>query len=263
MLIRYISDSIKRIISEPTKRRLRRIEDYIRRYRFGHTRPVVLEDAFGIKFILTPQNHNPLRWQLQSGTYVREFDTIRKIVKKNDLVFDVGANNGFLTVFLSKCVGSGGKVYSFEPNPEARKEFKKNIALNELENVNLSPSALSSQVGTTQLNYVPDNHRLSSLAPISNTHYGENKTMVVGTDTIDNYCAQNHIDRIDFLKIDVEGLEYEVLWGAQRMLKSHAIAAVQFEMWERNEKLLNLLYESGYEIDYSYTNSSNYYAFSR
>ncbi len=255
----HIANSIKRILPERAKRKLRRVEDYVRRSYLGHTNSLILENRYGVKFILDPWNHNPIRWQIQEDLYSKEFEAIRKLVKKGGLVFDVGANNGFISAFLSKTVGSEGRVYSFEPNPEARAEFRKNIALNESENITLVSTALTSRIGTAQL-YCVNNHRLSSLSPVSNTNYGENRTVSVITDTIDNYCAQNHIAHIDFFKIDVEGFEYEVLVGAEHMLKSHSITAIQFEMWERNEKLLGLLRENGYEVDYTRTNASNYYA---
>jgi len=156
-------------------------------------------------------------------------------------------------------VGVKGRVYSFEPHPGTRKELAKVLALNELENVTVVPCALSSKTGAVTLYYV-GNHKLSSLAPVKDTNYGENKTMISEVDTIDHYCTQQQIDHIDFLKIDVEGFEYDVLLGAQRMLQNHAIKTVQFEMWEKNQHIINLLLRYGYEMDYSRTSSSNYYA---
>src|SRR5258708_4255396 len=130
---------LKQIIPESTKRSLRRIEDYVRRYRLGHTEGVILEDSYGVKFILYPHDRNPIRWQLEAGTNKKEFDAIQKILKKGDFVFDVGANIGLLSVFMAKRVGSSGKVYAFEPHPGTRKELQKTIALNEVENIMIVP----------------------------------------------------------------------------------------------------------------------------
>ena len=250
----------KKYFPEFIKQRLRRVEDFFRRSRLGHLNDVILEDSYAVKFILHPYDRNPIRWQLKAGTNKPEFDEIAKIIKKDNVVFDVGANIGLISAFMGHRVGTGGTVYAFEPQPETRKELQKTIALNELENVVVAPYALSSEVGTADLYFV-NNNKLSSLAPVGDNHYGTNKTVRIATNTIDNFCSQNNVTHIDFIKIDVEGFEYEVLIGAREMLQKHAIKAIQFEMRERNQTILDMLQEYGYRIDHTRTNFLNHYAF--
>ncbi len=252
---------IKNLLPESLKQKLRRVEDYLRRYRLGHTESVILEDSYGIRFILPPHDRNPIRWQRNAGTNRQEFDTIARIVKEGDTVFDIGANIGLLSVWMAKQVGAQGRVYAFEPHPETRKLLKKTIALNEIENITIFPLALSSKTGSAQLYTVGTNHKLSSLGPISDTTYGENASLPIETVTLDSFCLEHHISQIDFLKIDVEGFEYDVLQGAERMLQNHAIKTIQFEMWKKNEDLIALLIKNGYEVENPDTTTLNFYAF--
>ena len=75
----------------------------------------------------------------------------------------------------------------------------------------------------------------------------------VKTTTIDDYCSDNNIDKIDVLKIDVEGYEYNVLQGARKMLESHSIEMIIFEISRQinqtvggSEKMIDELEKEGY-----------------
>jgi hypothetical protein len=59
--------------------------------------------------------------------------------------------------------------------------------------------------------------------------------------TIDEYCKENDVDRIDFLKIDAEGLDYRILLGAKRMIEDNRIKYIQFEYWAGIRKFYDLL----------------------
>lgn len=224
----------------------------------GFKNPVILKDEFGIYFILNPHDRNPIRWQIQAGTNRAEFLEIQKRVQKGDVVFDVGANIGLVSVMLSKIVGENGIVHSFEPHPDTFQELLKTLALNSCTNVRVNAVALSSINGAADLHYV-NNNKLSSLGSIADKTYGENKSMKVPTITIDSYCDSHNVSRIDFLKIDVEGFEYQVLSGATRMLSNKTVGCIQFEMHEKNEMLLDFLQTKDYQIEEN-ASGFNWYA---
>jgi FkbM family methyltransferase len=248
----------KRLIPHNVLQRVRLVEDWGRRLRLGFTNPVILEDDFGVKFILYPHDTNPIRWQLQAGTNREELFEIQKRVKKGDTVFDVGANVGLVTIPASKIVGEGGRVYSFEPHPKTFEELTRMIALNSCKNIHTENVAVSSSEGTQDFYYV-ENHKLNSLGPIEDKTYGENKVMRVPTITIDGYCNSHNISRIDFLKIDVEGFEYDVLKGASQMLTKKAIGCIQFEMHHEDRKIIDLLKNHDYQLE-EHPKGFNWYA---
>lgn len=156
------------------------------------------------------------KWAIQ---YVR-----RSLSHKNSLtIFDVGANVGDWT---KEAQNIASTTYSFEPSNKAFELLKKNIGGEHLYNI-----ALSDRTGEETLFTNESGSGLASLYPRNLKHFGIDfkKTEVISTQTLDNFCAQNKINQIDFLKIDVEGHDKKVLDGAQQMIKEGKIYFIQFE----------------------------------
>jgi FkbM family methyltransferase len=149
-------------------------------------------------------------------------------------VFDVGANVGELTLLFSKFVGAEGHVHAFEPGSEAFARLTAVCRATARRNVTLNHLALSDRVGSLSL-YVYDEAHLGwsspAVRPLEN--YGINVAPPTAEDveatTLDAYCERNGIRRIDLLKIDVEGAEYQVLLGARRMLQRQTVGCIVFE----------------------------------
>jgi FkbM family methyltransferase len=123
-------------------------------------------------------------------------------------IFDIGANIGLYTLKAgSECPGC--RIYSFEPNPDVFTRLCKNIELNDL-------SARAFNIGFA------DAPARAYLSAERSTVFGrisfEGGGHEVAIDTIDNFTRANRIDRIDLLKIDVEGFELKVLEGARETL---------------------------------------------
>jgi FkbM family methyltransferase len=253
-----LKSSIKRLLPPELFEYARRSENWLRRSWLGHQNPVVLEDDFGVRFLLYPPDKNPIRWQLHAGTNREEFKEIEKRLKRCDVVFDAGANIGLVSAFASLLVGEKGVVHAFEPHPTTVLELKKTLALSECQNVVVNPVALSSSVGMADFYYVP-NHKLNSLGPIADKTYGENEVMKVPTTTIDAYCVEHNVSHIDFLKIDVEGFEQSVLEGARNMLAKKAIKCIQFEMHHEDSGLVAYLEAYGYKLE-PHASGFNWYA---
>lgn len=147
---------------------------------------------------------------------------IPMLTKKGDVVFDVGANFGLFTRFLSESVGQGGKVYSFEPTSDMFGVLDGNCRALGLDNTVRVRTALSDQTGKAEMN-IPQredgslNHYEASLGGAVD----EGRSESVATSTLDDFCAHHGIERVDFIKCDVEGHELEVLSGARRTLLHH------------------------------------------
>lgn len=145
---------------------------------------------------------------------------IKNTVLSDWIVFDIGANLGDITIILSKYAK---EVHSFEPHPEVNKRLNKNVKLNELNNVIVNKLALSSEKGLLDFWSPPKvkkdaNEGLFSLVQID----GFEKIDSVQAITLDDYVSANSIDRLDFIKIDVEGAEKMVFIGAENTLHKYS-----------------------------------------
>jgi FkbM family methyltransferase len=141
---------------------------------------------------------------------------------EGDTVIDVGAHIGLYTLIAAKRVGSSGKVIAIEPDPDNFKILKKNILLNQLSNVEALECAVYSTKEKLKL-FLPE---LEQGRTIFNTVMQDragtsNNFLEVEANTLDNILNENNIQRVNWIKIDVEGAELEVLKGAVDTLSSN------------------------------------------
>ena len=135
------------------------------------------------------------------------------VVKKGDVVVDMGANMGFFTLLAAKLVGREGKVYSFEPNPTNYNLLLKNIAINGYDNVTAVQKAVSYRSGAEKLFISDDDIGNSTIY-----EYGEGRqTIEIETVAIDDFFADRET-RIDAVKMDIEGAEMAALLGMERIV---------------------------------------------
>ena len=147
------------------------------------------------------------------GTYERETQqAFRMLIGRGSVVLDVGANVGFFTLLAATRTGPTGFVYSFEPLPRNLAYLRRHLDLNAVTNVEVLPVALSSSAGAARFGSAA-NPAMGGLAA-----EGE---LEVQTETLDELVASGRVRPPHFLKIDVEGAEYEVLRGAAATLARH------------------------------------------
>lgn len=142
-------------------------------------------------------------------------------------VFDVGSNYGqWARVALAR-IGSR-ELHCFEIIPAISRQLHKNLSA--APNVLVNDIGLGNEASTIEVNYCLDVPDVSSRYQIPDTPPGwEIERVSVQITTGDDYCRSRGIDRIAMLKVDVEGMEYEVLEGFHSMLKDNRIGVVQFE----------------------------------
>ena len=158
--------------------------------------------------------------------YSGELYIMRKVkeIFGNDIcIFDIGANIGDWSKFLiQEYQNCSYNLYMFEPSHHAFEQLQKNI-----------PSAFyhhffrigfGDQQGE-QILYSDAPAQGSASLLMSSAKYAEK----IYIDTIDRFCKEHSIEQIDFLKMDVQGYEYNILQGAQSMLKEGKIGVIQFE----------------------------------
>lgn len=126
--------------------------------------------------------------------------------RRGETVLDCGAESGEFALYAARSVGGSGKVIVFEPDPVACATIMKNLAINRLDNVQVVNKGVWSI--DTVLNY-DENKRMLTKDP---AHTGNAARVEVAS--IDNELGRMGVDRVDFIKMDVEGSEIEAIKGA-------------------------------------------------
>jgi len=181
-------------------------------------------DSFLEKLVITTGNFEPHIVTLS-----------KSLISKKDVVLDVGANVGLHTMLFSKLVGEEGKVVAFEPNELNLERLNLNISLNAISNIKIECSAVSDEIGEKLFYELPNNsenlgnHSFAYTETIKKLEQeeGVSKRQVLCT-TIDDYCKNNNICP-NFIKMDIEGFEYNALKGAQNSLKSKDLKGLIIE----------------------------------
>lgn len=159
---------------------------------------------FGGRLTLDPSRSSTHRLLLLVGErMLPERFLLRQLVRPGDTAVDVGANIGYVTLLLAQTVGPGGNVHAFEPDPDNLLELERTVAQNRLPNVRVHPCAVGDAEG------------VASLASGINARLRTEGTVPVRVRRLDDVLRGQ---RVDFLKIDVEGHEGAVLAGATRLL---------------------------------------------
>lgn len=142
-------------------------------------------------------------------------EILKKEIKKGYNILDLGANIGYYTFLLADLAGSKGKVFAFEPSPENFNLLKKNVEANNYKNIILENAGVSDKTGIAKLYlYGPLTNSLGT------NIYPEQKkidSVIVKIVRLDDFF-KNYIDRIDFIKIDIEGAEGMALKGMRNLL---------------------------------------------
>jgi len=161
--------------------------------------------------------------------YSGELYIIKKLKKSlvEGVIFDIGANVGEWSNFIiDEYKDIDYKLYLFEPSLVTFNKLKENIKSRK--NVSMFPIGFGDRTETLKLFY--DNETQGSASILKKGKYFED----IQIETIDNFCKENNISTIDFLKMDVQGYEYNILSGAKEMLKKGRIKYIQFEFDEPN-----------------------------
>jgi FkbM family methyltransferase len=165
-----------------------------------------------------PRNDHVSR-PLLNGTFeVAELAFVQRFLQPGMTVLDVGAHHGLYTLLASKRVGRKGKVFAFEPSPRERKALRMHLRINLCSNVTVQAHAVGSE-DTESILYVVESWAAgcNSLKPPDvPAEISRTRVHVV---RLDDWLAEFKIERVDFIKLDVEGAELAVLRGARKFLE--------------------------------------------
>lgn len=165
------------------------------------------------------------------------YDLIEKIIEPDDVILEAGAFDGSDTIGLAKIVPKG-KVISFEPNPPRYAELVKRTK--DLCNVNTFPFALGEKDDLVTFyvcygaQYDPIYEGASSVLPPSESmkiNY-QGPRIEVPCLILDNWCRENNQDRIDFMWLDLEGYELQVLRSSPQILSTVKAMYIETNFYE-------------------------------
>jgi len=170
-----------------------------------------------------------------------EVELFRQCLQPGDVALDIGANLGAHTLALAQIVGPGGAVFAFEPQRILFQILCGNVALNEIPNVHALPVALGRAAGRAKVPAL-DYRGASNFGGVSLAGAQGEDVPVAPLDQLE-------VARVKLIKIDVEGMELDVLAGAKATLaRCHPILYVENDRAEKAEALVALLQENGYRM---------------
>jgi FkbM family methyltransferase len=182
--------------------------------------------------------------------------TVEREIQKGDIVVDVGASIGYYTLIFARAVGSEGHVFAFEPRPERFELLKKNIEINGYDNVTLEQMAIMDQNGETEFHYSKSEKSGFKLAVSEKSSLEMTEKSIAKTIRLEDYFKdKNLVNKIKFIKSDVDGPEFSVLQSTGSILKNKSLKL--FFEWDteyiklsgdKPEEILNLLYDHGFKI---------------
>lgn len=158
-----------------------------------------------------------------------EIEGLDQHVLRGDTCLDIGAEYGLYTIGLAALAGSSGRVVAFEPNPSLARWLRIVTRVLRIPRVTVANTALGDAVGWTELsvprrNFLPVHGRAFIVAGASgegaNTEFSSSRHRRVRMETLDEVCRARGIERVDFVKADVEGAELAVLHGGIEVLKN-------------------------------------------
>ena len=152
-------------------------------------------------------------------SHITEF--IRKHLRTGQTFLDLGANIGYFTSLAASIVGEAGRVMSVEPGTSNLKFLLLNKQLNQFDQVDIFPAAASDEKALMLYDSSGSNGFTTS---IGQADTGNDLTRILGSDvvnaiTVDDICSS--LDRLDMIKVDIEGAEYRALKGAMQTVRKH------------------------------------------
>lgn len=205
-----------------------------------------LKQVGGVRLLLPPRFGE--REDAEELAFWRGLDLTGK------LVWDVGAFEGIVSMFFARKVGAGGHVVAFEPHPQTVVKLRRHLELNRIENVEVRAVGVGAHEGELELVAPAGGGQATGVGDLAERlgMHGEVQRFRVPVRTLDQETGERPPD---FVKVDVEGMEADVLTGAARLLREHR-PDLYIEMHGVDEaakidnarRVVGVLIESGYSV---------------
>ncbi len=180
-------------------------------------------------------------------------EIVSKALKKGMVCLDIGSNIGYYACLENKSVGKEGRVIAIEPTPLTYQYLKRNIE-NQNGNAQTFNIACADKDGTINFAIVPGSNFCRVISEGQPTPPEAKEIIKIPCKTVDSLVKELSLDKLDFLRMDIEGYEDKLFEGAKKTINKFK-PAIQIEIHpakmgpERTEKLLQYLQSEGYEVE--------------
>jgi len=182
------------------------------------------------KFLIDPFSHFGRELAITGDYEPQMRKTILHYLKPGDTFVDLGANEGFFSVQAAAICGSQGRVLAIEPQNRLLHTLRENLRLNEIGCVTVINVAVSDRPGTAMLYLSPDINTGGS--GLTNATRYPVRAQPTPLRTLSQVLDESGVDRVDFMKVDIEGFEWEMLAGAAEVFSTHRVRAMAMEIHE-------------------------------
>lgn len=162
---------------------------------------------------------------------------LSELIRPGDVMWDVGAHHGFVTLCAARRVGLGGAVHAFEPSSLNRRLLRRHVRWNRLANVTVHPFALSDRDGESRFG----GEGTSKMFALGGG------TEIVQVRTAETLVTEGRCAAPTFMKIDVEGAEADALAGALNVLPSSARLMIAVHDREADDRCRTLLHSADFD----------------
>jgi FkbM family methyltransferase len=182
-------------------------------------------------------------------------------VEEGATVIDVGANVGCFSLLAARLVGPAGRVFAIEPDPATYRQLLRNIELNALQNVTPLRLAVGGERGKVTL-HSPPNALFSSVFSSVNGHEVQGIDREVEMTTLQAITDEHRIRRCDFLKLDCEGAEHDII-AKMSATTAERIAQITMEVHKIPGRDGQTLHSNLERLGYRRVSSSGLAAYAR
>lgn len=196
---------------------------------------------------------NSFQWLYPTGWLGKEYEDVyflKKFIRKGDWCIDIGAHLGYFTIELSRLVGSEGKIFAVEPLSKFNQVLGRLLAARRRGNVTLFRVALGGEGEYVEMG-IPEVNRNKKFAH-ARVMESSPELQYVESERVPNHRGDDlfrDLERLDYIKCDVEGLEFKVLSSMIETIKKFE-PVILGEFFDRDERirLLELLKPMGYQL---------------
>lgn len=176
-------------------------------------------------------------------------------VNEGDTIIDIGAHIGVFSIYAAE-LNKTGKIYAFEPFIDNFRILENHKIINNKENLFIYNKGISDREGIQTLYLSPDNNTGGHSLHLKNH---SDKKIEIETMTLSDFCDREKINKIDFLKMDCEGAEFEILKYDETVLQKVNKIVMECHPYENNsvESIAIILERNGFKVTKESNNSPN------
>jgi FkbM family methyltransferase len=182
--------------------------------------PSVTKLSYGLRMKIDPSEFLQAHLYLFGSYELPTIRHIRSFLTPGAVCIDVGAQMGYLSLAMATSAGRQTAVHAFEPEDINAARFRENMALNNIQNVQLHREAVSNIEGTLHL-FLSKTANAGTHSTLYNERTVTEESIQIPATTLDAFARATNLPRLDLIKVDVEGAEFEVIQGADSVLRTY------------------------------------------